>query len=328
MAGRFLEEKLNILILNAALALALGIFLRLTGVDMDELVLIFGGWAAALFLVLWMEYRRLGKKIRQMEAMVEGLDKKYLVCEMLPRPDTLLEEAYWQLLREGGRSMAEEVSQARAEFREYKEYIEEWIHEIKTPVTVIDLICRNHPGPETERIRREQRRTEELVEQALYYARSEVVEKDYLIRGVTLSGLVHPVLMEYRTLLLEQHIGLEVAELSEQVYTDEKWVQFILRQILSNSVKYAKKEGAKIRIFSESGKQGVTLVVEDNGAGIAPEDLPRVCQKGFTGGSRTRKKATGMGLYLAERLCRKMGCGFSIDSCQGVYTRVSLQFCK
>ena len=91
MAGRFLEEKLNILILNAALALALGIFLRLTGVDMDELVLIFGGWAAALFLVLWMEYRRLGKKIRQMEAMVEGLDKKYLVCEMLPRPDTLLE---------------------------------------------------------------------------------------------------------------------------------------------------------------------------------------------------------------------------------------------
>ena len=79
MAGRFLEEKLNILILNAALALALGIFLRLTGVDMDELVLIFGGWAAALFLVLWMEYRRLGKKIRQMEAMVEGLDKKYLV---------------------------------------------------------------------------------------------------------------------------------------------------------------------------------------------------------------------------------------------------------
>ena len=148
---------------------------------------------------------------------------------------------------------------------------------MKTPITAIDLICKNHPTEEILQIQKELQEIERFVEQALYYARSEVVEKDYFIKEISLSEIVYPVILEYRTMLLEHRVQIVADDLELCVYTDEKWIQFILKQLLSNAVKYARKDNAKIHIYSQVVDGKKYLTVEDNGIGIAQSDIGRVC---------------------------------------------------
>lgn len=324
----FLFEKINIVLVNLFAAIALSVFLKLVGIQGGALSLILLVWGILLFVIWGHEYWNQKRKYDEIESQLDGLEEKYLTCELLEKPETQLERLYMDMLRAGSKSMIEEVNKARNALSSYKEYIEEWIHEVKTPITAIDLVCKNHPTEETLRIQRELQEVEHFVEQALYYARSEVVEKDYFIKEMKLSDIVYPVILEYRTMLLEHHVQIAADELENYVYTDEKWIQFILKQLLSNAVKYARKDNAKIRIYSQEADGKKYLTVEDNGIGIAQSDLGRVCEKGFTGRNRAKKKSTGMGLYLAKRLCDRLGIGFKIHSKEGVGTKVSLQFCK
>lgn len=324
----FLFEKMNTLLVNLFSALALTVFLKLTGSQNAEVILILITWSIILTVFLCGDYIKMKKKSAEMLTQLEGLDKKYLICEMLPRPVTSEERVYQEMLRAGNKSMLEEVNRAKETLHSYKEYVEEWVHEIKTPITAVDLICKNHVSDVTKRIEKEMQNTTDLVEQILYYARSEVVEKDYFIKEVSISELISSVVVEMRTLFLEKKIQVFVEETDEKILTDEKWVQFILKQILSNAVKYAKEENAVLRIYSEENEKKRSLVIEDNGIGISEEDLPRVCEKGFTGKNRAKQKATGMGLYLVKKLCDRLEITFRIESEETKYTRVSLQFCK
>lgn len=324
----FLTEKVNLILMNLFAAIALTVFLKLVGLQSGEVEVILICWVFLVAVVFGGEYWKLKKKYEEMEGRLSHLEEKYLICELLEKPSNQMEAFYREMLRAGNKAMLEEVNVARESLHDYKEYIEEWIHEVKTPITAIDLICKNHPTEETKRIQEEVRHIEALVEQTLYYARSEVVEKDYFIKETKLFSIVYPVVMEFRTVLLEQQIQIVIDETDELVFTDAKWVQFILKQLLSNAVKYAKKENAKIRIYSEPAEKGVCLVVEDNGVGIPKSELDRVCEKGFTGKNRAKKKATGMGLYLTKRLCDKLGIRLWLASEEGKYTKVGLQFCK
>ncbi len=324
----FLFEKLNMVLVNLFAATALIVFLKLVGIQGGALGLILIVWGIILIAVGGREYWSQKRKYDEIESQLEELDKKYLICELLGKPETQMEKLYTNMLRAGSKSMVEEVNEKRNALSSYKEYIEEWIHEVKTPITAIDLICKNHPTEEILQIQKELQEIERFVEQALYYARSEVVEKDYFIKEISLSEIVYPVILEYRTMLLEHRVQIVADELELCVYTDEKWIQFILKQLLSNAVKYARKDNAKIHIYSQVVDGKKYLTVEDNGIGIAQSDIGRVCEKGFTGRNRVKKKSTGMGLYLAKRLCERLGIGLSVTSKEGVGTKVSLQFCK
>lgn len=324
----FLFEKLNMVLVNLFAATALIVFLKLVGIQGGALGLILIVWGIILIAVWGREYWSQKRKYDEIESQLEELDKKYLICELLGEPESQMEKLYTNMLRAGSKSMVEEVNEKRNALSSYKEYIEEWIHEVKTPITAIDLVCKNHPTEETLRIQKELQEIERFVEQALYYARSEVVEKDYFIKEISLSEIVYPVILEYRTMLLEHRVQIVADDLELCVYTDEKWIQFILKQLLSNAVKYARKDNAKIHIYSQVVDGKKYLTVEDNGIGIAQSDIGRVCEKGFTGRNRAKKKSTGMGLYLAKRLCERLGIGLSVTSKEGVGTKVSLQFCK
>lgn len=324
--GNYIYEKLLMIILNLFCAAALTIYLRLLGNSLPAAIPILAVWFFILAAVIMKGFFTLRNKAQLLNNQLDMLDQKYLICEMLEKPENGLEKLYQLTLRTANKSMLENVNKIRNAQRDYKEYIEEWIHEIKTPITAVDLICKNHPDPENTRISRELAQINYLVEQALYYARSENVEKDYFIKEFSLSDALAPALMQNRTVLLEEKISLSIDENDTPVCTDEKWLTYILSQILTNSIKYRSPHNPSIHIYSTSTGSGVYLTVEDNGQGISPEDLPRIFEKGFTGSCRNNRKSTGMGLYLCKKLCQKLGLTISADSVLNQGTKITIGF--
>lgn len=271
---------------------------------------------------------------------VKRLDKAYLVLETLERPDFLEGQIICDILYEIDKSMMENVGIYVQNSKEYAEYIEAWIHEVKLPLSAISLKIHNMLNTEDldpdlrdnyKKIQAEVGRITEYVDQALYYSRSENAEKDYHIQEVTIGSIVHDSVMDFRETLLDNRIDLKVeVDSSQKVNTDPKWMRFIIGQILSNSIKYRREDvESYIKIGTEIKENSVILSIEDNGVGIYPEDLKRVFEKSFTGKNGLGKaRSTGMGLYIVKELCEKLGLDVSIDSRQGEWTRVSIQVYK
>ena len=260
---------------------------------------------------------------------MDELDQRYLIAEVMRPAPGLEDRLYCEILRKSNKSVIEKIRELENSQREYKEYIESWIHEVKTPITAAHLICENHKDGHTRQIMTELDEIGNEVEKVLYYARMERVDRDYLIRPVSLRSLVLSAVRGEKRHLIRcgMQIDLDIDE-DISVSTDEKWVEFILKQIFSNSMKYRRETEAKIRIRTEEGTMQKSLIIEDNGCGIPEEETGRIFDKGFTGsnGRSEDSHATGMGLYLCSRLCRKLGLGISCESEKGKYTRMILTF--
>ena len=171
----------------------------------------------------------------------------------------------------------------------------------------------------------ENRKIENYVDMVLYLARTEEVYKDYFIRETSLQEAVYEVLEKDRLLLIQNKIRVE-ADCKDIVYTDQKWIAFILEQMILNSVKY-RGENPIFLIFTEQTETGVLLILEDNGTGIKEEELGRIFEKGFTGSNgRSHERSTGMGLYLCQSLCKKLGISLRAESEYGEGTRMILEF--
>lgn len=324
----YINEKLAVLLLNLFAAAGLSLYLFMLGLDISAIALIWIVWGLILIGGGSIQYLSLRRKCHLMETQLSGLDKKYLITELLSKPEKAEEKVYYRMLKAASKSMLEEVSTAKSDYQDYKEYIEEWIHEVKTPISAIDLLCRNHPTPENRKIARELVQINHLVEQALYCARSGHVENDYFIREFPVSDAVAAALTDYRTQLLEAKIRIVAEEYADTVYTDEKWLTFIIGQIISNSIKYHRAEDPRLNFSLKSTEQGIFLSIEDNGRGIRSEDLPRIFEKGFTGSDRGNRGSTGMGLYLCRKLCAKLGLSIEAESEADKYTRIIIGFPK
>lgn len=171
-------------------------------------------------------------------------------------------------------------------------------------------------------------RIDQLVEQVLYYSKIDDFSRDYFIHELGLKALVNEVIKKHARTFINKNIRVEIDISAMEVNSERKWLMFILDQIISNSLKYTDK-GGKIKIHAEQDEQGKRLIITDNGTGIRAEDLERVFDRGFTGyNGRKFSKSTGMGLYLAIKLARKLGHEISIASEYGEYTRVTVHFPK
>ena len=164
------------------------------------------------------------------------------------------------------------------------------------------------------------------IDQVLYYARSNTTEKDYFVKELDLSSVIHNVLLKYRDYLLEQKIKITTTNLEKKIYTDEKWLQFVISQIIQNSIKYMDKSKKEIIITGEETKENITLTITDNGCGIKESDISRVFEKGFTGSNRGKESSTGIGLYLAKKICVELGLTISIQSIYKEKTTVKIIF--
>ncbi len=191
------------------------------------------------------------------------------------------------------------------------------------------MIIENNKNSVTKSIEEELDKIEDYTQQALFYARSNTVEKDYFIKKVLLKDIVNNCIKKNKNIFIEEKISLNLNDLETYVNTDSKWIIFILNQIIQNSIKYKKQDtNLEIEIYSKIAKENVILYIEDNGIGIKKEELTRVFEKGFTGtnGRLSNKKSTGIGLYLCKKLCDKLSIGLDLNSIQNEGTQVRLIF--
>ncbi len=279
------------------------------------------------FISIIFEY--LGKKryYRNIYKLLGELEEKYLITEIINNPSFYEGKILKEILEQTNKSMIENVNKYKYQQEDYKEYIEMWIHEIKTPIATSKLIIENNKSDVTKNIDEELNKVENYIEQALFYARSNTVEKDYYIKKSNLKDIVNECIKKNKTSLIQDKININTHDLDKQVNTDSKWIVFILNQIIQNSIKY---KSSKIEIYAEKGKENIVLHIKDNGMGIKESEITRVFEKGFTGtnGRILNKKSTGIGLYLCKKLCNKIGIGIELNSIQNEGTEIKIIFPK
>ena len=276
------------------------------------------------------EYKRKQSFYKQIENNMQELKEKYLISEIIKKPDFIEGRILKEILQDMCSSMIENVNYYKNIQEDYKEYIEMWIHEVKIPIATSKMIIENNKTPVTKNIDEELDKVENYTEQALFYARSNAVEKDYIITKTNLKEIVNGAILKNKTTLLNEKVTLELNDLEQDVYTDSKWATFIINQILQNSIKYLKENDKKIEIYAKPKNDKIILYIKDNGIGIKKGEITRVFEKGFTGenGRIIGQKSTGIGLYLCKKLCNKLGLGIELNSEKDKGTEVKIIFPK
>lgn len=278
--------------------------------------------------IILIDYFRKKKFYSNLLNNVENLDKKYLILEMIEKPEFYEGKIFYELLYEINKSMIENVKEYSLSINEFKEYVEMWIHEVKIPISSLVLLNHNHKNELSKKYEEQIRRLDNYIDQILYYVRSENVEKDYIIKETSISSVIKSVALKNKDDLIENDIELDVKVNDENVLTDSKWLEFMLNQIINNSIKYRNQDKkACIKITTEKIDNKVTLSIYDNGIGIKKSDLPQIFNKSYTGDNgRKVAKSTGMGLYIVKKLCEKLGHKLDVESEYGKFTKVQITF--
>lgn len=239
--------------------------------------------------------------------------------EGLPAPRNLTEEDYTALLEILNRDKRRMQAEHEASARDMSDYFTLWAHQIKTPLAAMRLLLQGETCSRTAELQAELFKTEQYTEMVLSYLRTDSESTDYLIQNYSLEEIVRKTVRKHAPLFIQTATAISIAPISETVLTDEKWLSFLIGQIISNAVKYGR---GQVSVYPAENK---TLVIEDNGIGIAAEDLPRIFEKGFTGyNGRIDRRATGLGLYLCRRIADRLGHKIRITSEIGVGTKVFL----
>ena len=322
----FLSDRLRRIALQVICAGLATLFLFATGTQPGVLVILLIVFLLVFLTVNMFDFFQQRARLLELKSILDGLDRKYLFAECVPQPKGLFERRFFDLARLAGRDMTGAVSDAQASQREYREYVERWVHEIKAPITAARLICRELDGDTRRKLTAELSQIEAHVERALFYARAENPEQDCLFRQIELEKIAAQAIENHRSLLIQNGIRVELENMNCAVYTDEKWAVFILGQLLQNAARYRGPEPAVILSAKPLGRQ-TQLIVHDNGIGIPAHELPRVFERGFTGSNgRIRGGSTGMGLYLCRKLAVFLELGLDITSTEGNGTVVTLTF--
>lgn len=326
----FFKEKVITILLLLFGIITIEIFLMAYNVGMFIKIYIPLIIMGLYMISIIIEYFKRKKFYDNLLNMLEELDEKYLITEIIKTPNFLEGKIFKNSLEQIDKSMLENVNKYKYMTEDYKEYIELWIHEIKIPISASKMVIENNKNAITKSIDEELDKVENYIEQALFYARSNTVEKDYYIRKVVLKEIVNESIKKNKSSLIQEKISIDIHDLEIEVNTDNKWIVFILNQIIQNSIKYRKKENSVIEIYANQGKENVILYIKDNGIGIKQGEITRVFEKGFTGtnGRLSNKRSTGIGLYLCKKLCNKLGIGIELNSVQNEGTEVKLVFPK
>lgn len=243
-----------------------------------------------------------------------------LSLDNLPTPKNLIEEDYTNLIANINKDYKDYISKSDIAKTDMLDYYTMWVHQIKTPISAMKLLIQTSDSEISGDLSSELFKIEQYVEMVLSYIRLDSSENDFVIKEYDLDDIIRQAIRKYAPLFIRKKIALDFQNTNCKVLTDEKWLVFVIEQLLSNAIKYTNK--GKISIYLLEDKK---LVIEDTGIGIAEEDIPRIFEKGFTGyNGRTDKKATGLGLYLCKKIMTKLSHGISIESEVGVKTKVIL----
>ena len=270
----FLKEKLYYIILLAFILISSDILLMIYNISLFMVLYITIVPILGFLICLIIEYNIKNSFYKRLEKQMAELDEKYLISEIVQNPNFIEGKILINTIQDIDKSMLENVNKYKHLTEDYKEYIELWIHEIKIPIATSKLIIENNKSKETKSIDEELGKIENFVEQVLYYARSNNVEKDYYISKTKLSEIVNSAILKNKNILLSNKINLEIGDIDKQVVTDSKWTIFILNQIIQNSVKYMNKDIKTMKIYAEEKKEKVILYKEK-----LPEYMIKVLQE-------------------------------------------------
>ena len=281
-------------------------------------------YPAVICAVLWGFYAivrciRTAQKHRILSSLTEALTE-----DMLPAPASIDDSDYQRIimLLQDARKIQDNT--ASQKYSDMIDYYTLWAHQIKTPIAAMRLTLQNEDSTLSRRLKSDLSRVERYVEMVLAYLRLEGSSTDYVLREYELDNIIRGAVKKFSGEFIDRHLSLDLKPTGMRVLTDEKWLSFVLEQLLSNALKYT-PEG-KISIYS---KDPSTLCIEDTGMGIAAEDLPRIFEHGFTGyNGRTDKHASGLGLYLCKRIFNKLGHSISAQSEPGKGTAMSLDLSR
>ncbi len=266
-----------------------------------------------LFLIGYLRYLR---DHRELTEMISNIG---ISLDGLPCPRGALEQDYQELLKALFKEKTGVESSADISRHELIDYYTLWAHQIKTPIAALRLLLQAEEKSRNSELSAELFKIEQYVEMVLQYLRLDSSSTDFVIKTYDLDNIVRYCVRKYAKMFILKKLELDFRESGLQVLTDEKWLCFVIEQLLSNALKYTRD--GKVSIHTES----MTLVIGDTGIGIKAEDLPRICEKGFTGyNGREDKKSTGIGLYLCKRIIGKLGHTISIESQAGRGTVVKI----
>lgn len=267
------------------------------------------------------------KYIKKYYILLNVYENRSISLEQLPHQEGLIEEVYQEILH----SLYESQKVARMKLgeqtTEMTDYYTLWAHQIKTPIAAMKLLLEQKEALNSYMLETELFKIEQYVEMVLQYLRLESISSDLVLKSYPLEQIVRQAVKKYAMSFIGKKLTLELKPFEENVLTDEKWISFVIEQILSNSLKYTREGQITIRA-TDNGK-GTQLIIEDSGIGISKEDLPRIFDRGFTGyNGRMDKKSTGIGLYLCKQVTTRLCHNLEVASTVGKGTRVTLTFYK
>ena len=274
-----------------------------------------------LLIMAVIDFIRYSKKRRLLHSL---LDTILITADNLPVPQGRLEQEYQELISLLYNNTANLKRDMNLRIKNMNDYYTMWVHQIKTPISAMRLILQNSSDSDAAELSVQLLKIEQYVEMVLAYIRMDSDTTDYILKECNLEKAVNQAVRKYAQLFIRKKIPVDIQNINRTVISDEKWLTFVIGQILSNAVKYSDK--GKVSIYLKGEK---VLVIEDNGVGIARADLPRIFEKGFTGyNGRTDKSATGIGLYLSKQILNKLGHTITVESQAGVGTRVMIDLSR
>ncbi len=325
----YIKDKIGTIVIGIIAYIIILLILLAFKVNIEAVISISIVYITGIIVTLTIEFIKKKLFYDDLQQKLTSLDQKYLIVEMLCDPNFLDAKILTESLYEIDKSMIEKINEYKEKVQSFKEYVELWIHEVKLPVSSLTLMIHNNKSLQSKKLLEQLSRLDNYLEQILYYVRSENAEKDYLITPVNLAKIISNTALKNKDILLESEIDLIVSDVNIEVLTDSKWLEFILNQIIDNSIKYKKNKNSFIKIIAKEEKDRIDLAIYDNGIGIKKEDLPKVFEKTYTGSNgRNGKNSTGMGLYIVKKLCEKLGHQVSIKSKEQEFTCIKISFIK
>ena len=325
--GKYILSKMPFFIVNVIIFLFCAIIMRLSKTGIKVIMLLALVWFLPILIYVLLDFISKKKFYAELLEISSKLDKKYLLPELIKKPKNYEGQLLYEILEESNRAMHEHVNEYKIMQSEYREYIEAWVHEIKTPIALTKLVSEKSEGRTKTIIQSEAKKIEQYVEQVLYYSRSTDVNKDYIIKEFEIKETIKSVIRNNRYDLINGRFQIDIENVQGTVISDEKWIEFIINQIIVNSIKYKKECNPKITAYTKKYSDKIILTIEDNGVGIIDKDIDKVFNKGFTGyNGRIFGKSTGIGLYLCKKLCLKLGLNITLSSQHEKGTKVNIIF--
>lgn len=260
------------------------------------------------------------RTVRRHRRMAELRTEANAMLLALPAPDTIGEADCMAAIETLRRAASERETANTARHREMVDYYTAWVHQIKTPIAAMRLTLQLDDTPNGRKLMSQLLRIEQYVDMVLMYLRLDEGTSDYVIRSCDVDEVIRQSLRKFAGEFIDRRLTLDYTPSDVRVLTDEKWLSFVIEQVLSNALKYTPRGG--VSVYVEEPK---TLCVRDTGIGITPEDLPRIFERSYTGlQGRSDKRASGIGLYLCRRICRNLGHTITAESVPGAGTTVRI----